>query len=196
VCYKVARYGKDACSIQRINAEKIENTVLDYMARISGDTQYIENLAFRLASEFDTHHGDNSSWGTKKSIELLEVCSKSAEKQIKSALKDFKMSPTKKTQIDKALLLQSRIESAKLSEEKIEVVVSMRGDSSYALGKSSDISTHGGRQRFAGLANNYSKLNRIPDPNTIKPSSIKKLATPPDWFEPFTKINPQFASKL
>ena len=47
-CYKTVREGNAACSIKEVNAEKLENFLIENLSRMAKDKQYIENMAFKM----------------------------------------------------------------------------------------------------------------------------------------------------
>ncbi|MBT7556555.1 recombinase family protein [Candidatus Woesearchaeota archaeon] len=62
-------FSKDwqSCSVKQVSAERLENFCLENLERISIDTNYIENLVFRLNNDFQARYGAG--------YEPTEVCS-------------------------------------------------------------------------------------------------------------------------
>jgi regulator of sigma D len=119
-CYKVMREGKGACSIKEVNAEKLEQFLIENLSRIAQDNHYIESLTFKMLH--------NS--GGRAGIELTEVWSKNVATRVSEVLINFKNKIQKATQVEKCLLFEKTISRINFSRESLEVIISIIDTSS------------------------------------------------------------------
>ena len=123
-CYSVVRNGSSACSIKEINAEKLENFLIENLSRIADDRQYIENLAFKMMHESPRHEG----------FELSKESEKNLATRISEVLMDFKNKMESATQVEKCLIFQKTIEGIKFSKDYLEVIVFIRDTTDIEVG--------------------------------------------------------------
>ncbi len=100
-CFKVKHRGKDKCSIKRVNAEKIEHFLSDYICRIADDTQYIESIAYRKLTQ--------SSAGGRSGLELETGALNSLSFSISTTLKQLKSKLESRSKTERMLALQKTI---------------------------------------------------------------------------------------
>ena len=111
-CYKVVRDSK-ACGLKEVNAEKLEAFLIENLSRLSGDKQYIENLAFKIAHETGGRYG----------FEPRTIWSSSFSTRISQVLMDFKNTVQKANQVEKCLIFQKTIRGIKFSRHSLEVSI-------------------------------------------------------------------------
>ncbi len=83
-CTSTLKQDWQACPVKQVSAERLESFCLENLERISVDTNYVENLVFRLNSDFQARYGAG--------CEPTEVCSNSpqfSEEKIANTLKFF-----------------------------------------------------------------------------------------------------------
>ena len=85
-CYKTTTEGKNACKIKEVSAERLEEFVITELSKISRDSQYINNWAFKIA-----HESPNPS-----RFELREELAKKVSNSISLTLAAFKNDVQKK----------------------------------------------------------------------------------------------------
>jgi hypothetical protein len=114
-CYKVVRDSK-ACSIKEVNAEKLEEFLIENLSRIAQDKQYIENLAFKIAYETPRQAG----------FELPTVWPQNLTTRVSEVLINFKNKIQGATQVEKCLIFERVIERINFSRASLEVIISLR----------------------------------------------------------------------
>ena len=112
-CYQVVRNGRAACSIKEVNAEKLENFLIENLCRIAQDKQYVENLAFKITHESPAPTG----------FELPKESSKNLATRISQVLMEFKNKIQKATQVEKCLIFRRTIQGIKFSRDFLEVLI-------------------------------------------------------------------------
>ena len=112
-CYSVVRNGRTACSIKQVNAEKLENFLIENLSRIAQDRQYVESLAFKIIHESPHPAG----------FELPRDPSKNLSTRISQVLMDFKNKIEKATQVEKCLIFQRTIQGIKFSKDHLELIL-------------------------------------------------------------------------
>ncbi len=122
-CYQVVRNGCSSCSIKEVNAEKLENFLIENLCRMAQDTQYIENLAFKISHESPHPAG----------FELPRESSKNLSNRISQVLIEFRNLIQKATQVEKCLIFSRTIKEIKFSKEHLEVIVFLRDMSDSAV---------------------------------------------------------------
>jgi hypothetical protein len=85
-----------SCPVKQVSAERLENFCIENLERISFDKNYIENLVFRLNSDFQARHGVG--------YELTEECSKFSAQTLFEVLKFFVSELKKSKGIERNLL--------------------------------------------------------------------------------------------
>ncbi len=123
-CYKTTTEGKDACKIKEVSAPRLEEFVINELTRISKDSQYIENLSFKIAHE--------SPYPSR--FELKEELVKKLSNSISLSLSAFKNDVGRKPQVEKCLILRKTIQKIKYSKESLEVIISLGDAGSSPLG--------------------------------------------------------------
>lgn len=88
-CHRVIREGKEVCGLKQINASAIEELILNHFARLSKDDQQLENMAFRMAFEFEGALSKNSNSPHPKSFELTKKVTENIKNRLKNTLEDF-----------------------------------------------------------------------------------------------------------
>jgi site-specific DNA recombinase len=114
-CVKVVKEGKSACSIKEVNAEKLEEFLIENISRIAGDKQYIDNLVFRMAHDSPGRGG----------FELRDESSETLSTRVQQVLINFKNNVQKGSQVEKCLIFQRTIKRINFSKESLEVIVSI-----------------------------------------------------------------------
>ena len=114
-CVKVVKEGSHACSVKEVNSEKLEAFLAENLSRIAGDSQYIENLVFRLA------HKSHDQGG----FELTEECSKNLVTRVQEVLINFKNKALKGSQMEKSILFQKTIKKIYFSRHQLEVLINI-----------------------------------------------------------------------
>jgi hypothetical protein len=123
-CVKVAKEGKNACSIKEVNSEKIESFIFENLERISQDKNYVESLAFKILRNSPLPLGNELSGESEKnySERVLHVLQRYAS--------DYKNG----TQIERALVTKRTIERIIVSKDCLEVIVSLIDRTELKLG--------------------------------------------------------------
>jgi site-specific DNA recombinase len=126
-CTKVAKEGRNACSIKYVSAERLEKFLSENLCRIASDRQYIENLVFRLVHQEPRHIG----------FKLTAESVNGITNRIQQMLSDFKDKFSDATQVEKCLIFQRTVGQVNFSKETLEVVVSLRDGRADLAGKAS-----------------------------------------------------------
>ncbi len=176
-CHRVIREGKDVCGLKQISADRVETLVFDHMARLSKDDQQLENIAFRMAFEFEGSLSQNSNSTPPKSFELQKRITEEIKNKLKNTLEDFVFSDIENNPANKALIAQKHIQSILLKKETLEVSLSLKEQDSYNEWNELIRESHGGRQSFAGQANNPLIPFRTSHLNDIRESSKGKIGS-------------------
>ena len=119
-CYQVVRNGRTACSIKEVNAEKLENFLIENLCRVAQDKQYIENFAFKMIHDSPAPTG----------FELPKESSKNLATRISQVLMEFKNKVEKATQVEKCLIFKRTIHGIKFSRDFLEVIISLKDTAS------------------------------------------------------------------
>jgi DNA invertase Pin-like site-specific DNA recombinase len=133
-CVKVTKQGKDACSIKEVNAEKLENFILENLERISKDRTYIESLAFKILRRPLPSSGNELSPESEKKLveKVLYVLQRYAS--------DYRSG----SQLEKKLTSRRAIQKIIFAKETLEVFINIEDTRSSALGRELE-----GRRLFA-----------------------------------------------
>lgn len=127
-CYKVIREGGSACSIKEVNAEKLEEFLIENLSRIASDKQYLENLVYRMLHDSPARSGFELP-ATSENILLTRV---------QQVLIDFKNKMQKGTQIEKCLIFQRTITKINFSKEYLEVTISIKDTEAFSVSNGLD----------------------------------------------------------
>lgn len=119
-CYKVMREGRTVCSTKEVNAEKLEQFLIENLSRISQDKSYIEHLASIILQ----------TSGGRTGLEPTEVWSKNLTTRVSEVLINFKSRIEKATQVDKCLLFERTVSRINFSKESLEVFIPLRDTTS------------------------------------------------------------------
>ncbi len=105
-CTSTFKNDWNACSTRQVNADRLENYILENLNRIFLDRNYIENLVFRLNYELeaDYHSGH----------ELKEECSPFSSQILQNILKIFLKSLAQQKGIERNLLIKKFIKKHSL----------------------------------------------------------------------------------
>jgi len=115
-CTSTLKQDWQACPVKQVSAERLESFCLENLERISVDKNYIENLVFRLNSDFQARYGTG--------YEPTEVCSNfpqfSVEK-IANTLKFFITALKNSKGIERNLLVKRFLEKIAYTPESIKI---------------------------------------------------------------------------
>ena len=112
-CTSTFKRDWNACSTRQVNANRLENYVLDNLNRISLDKNYIENLIFRLNHEIKS--------GNRSGYELTEECWLLSSQTLQNILKIFLKSLAQQKGIERNLLIKKFIKNVLYSKEQIQI---------------------------------------------------------------------------
>ncbi|MGH7889501.1 MAG: recombinase family protein [Thermodesulfobacteriota bacterium] len=112
-CYKTVREGNSACSIKEVNAEKLENFLIENISRMAKDKQYIESLVFKMLHRR----------GGPAGFEPTEEAEKNLIMRVSQVLINFKNKIENATQVEKSLIFQNTIQEVSFSKEYLEMTV-------------------------------------------------------------------------
>jgi hypothetical protein len=115
-CVKVLKEGFNACSIKEVNAEKLESFLIEGLSRMALDTQYLNNLAFRMAHESPHPAG----------VELLKEVEKKLSTRMQQVLINFKNGIKINSQIEKCLIFRKTVKRINFSKTSLEVIVNIQ----------------------------------------------------------------------
>ena len=115
-CYSTVRKGCAACCIGQVNANKLEDFLIENLSRVALDKQYTDNLAFQI-----THQSPHPA-----GFEPTKESSKNLATRVSQVLMDFKNRIQKSTQVEKCLIFQRTVKEIKFSREHLEVIVFVR----------------------------------------------------------------------
>ena len=117
-----------ACPVKQVNADRLENYILENLERISLDKNYVENLVFKL-----NHNLKSSNPEFKKlrvpqeaGFELTEVCSKFSKfspETIVSVIKSFLSFLSQGRGVERNLLAKQFIKEIFYSKETIKITL-------------------------------------------------------------------------
>ncbi len=112
-CTSTFKNDWNACSTRQVNADRLENYILENLNRIFLDRNYIENLVFRLNHELeaDYHSGH----------ELKEECSPFSSQILQNILKIFLKSLAQQKGIERNLLIKKFIKNILYSKDQIQI---------------------------------------------------------------------------
>ena len=122
-CVKVAKEGKNACSLTRVNSEKLENFIFENLERISKDRPYLESLVFKML------HGPLYISGN----ELPPKLEKNLVEKIIHVLQRYASSYKIGTQLERQLVSKNTIQKIIFSRETLEVLIKIEDTTSSRL---------------------------------------------------------------
>ncbi len=122
-CVKVMKEGFKACSIKEVNAEKLESFLIESLSRMALDTQYLDNLAFRMAHELPHPTG----------VELLKEVEKKLSTRMQQVLINFKNQIQKACQVEKCLIFRRTIQRINFARESMEVVIFIKDTTDWEV---------------------------------------------------------------
>jgi hypothetical protein len=107
-CTKTFKQDWRACSTRQVNANRLEDFIIDNIKRISVDRHYIDSLIFKL--NFDGSR-------VRQGLEPTELCSETVQKN----LKEFVDYIEKANKIEQALIMRKYIKDILYSKESIQI---------------------------------------------------------------------------
>src|SRR4030042_963837 len=107
-CTKTFKQDWRACSTRQVNANRLEDFIIDNIKRISLDTNYIDSLIFKLNFEGSR---------VRQGLEPTDLCSETVQKN----LKEFVDYIEKANKIEQALLVRKYIGDILYSKESIQI---------------------------------------------------------------------------
>ena len=107
-CTKTFKQDWRACSTRQVNADRLENFVIDNLKRISLDTNYIDSLIFKL-----NFQGSR----VRQGLEPTELCPGTVQEN----LKEFVNYIEKANKIEQALIMRKYIKDILYSKETIQI---------------------------------------------------------------------------
>ena len=127
-CTCINKKGWQACSIGEVSAERIERYILENLARISLDRDYIENLVFKLNHNLNSLNPEfkNSTPAVGDRVELSGLCSKFSKfdsETIVSILKTFLSFLSQRRGVERNLLVKRFIKEIIYSPETIKITL-------------------------------------------------------------------------
>ena len=139
-CIKVVKEGKGACSLKEVNAERLEEFIVENLERISKDRNYIESLAFKML------HMSPGSRG----FELPDQYEKTFAEKVIQVLHRFGSDYKKGSTLEKALVIKRTLDKINFSKESMEVIVLLEDrkalELTQELSKRLDQSSRGARE--------------------------------------------------
>jgi len=147
-----------ACPVKQVNADRLEEYILENLERISLDKNYVENLVFKL-----NHSLKSSNSVFKKSrvpqeagFELTEACSKFPEfspETIVSVIKSFLSFLSQRRGVERNLLAKQFIKEIFYSKETVKITLFYSENSKNFLisdNKENPALLSQGRAKFSG----------------------------------------------
>ncbi len=138
-CAKVVKEGKAACSLKEVNAEKLEEFIVENLDRISKDRNYIESLAFEMLHNFPQSRG----------FEPWDRFEKNLTDKVMHVLHRFGSDYKKGSTLEKALVVKRTIEKIHFKKETMEVLISLEDKTTPKLTEGLDnrlaLAASGGR---------------------------------------------------
>ena len=127
-CTCLNKKGWQACSIQQVSADRIENYVLENLERISIDRDYLDNLVFKLNHKVNGSNLrlKNSGSAVKDGLEPSRLCSKFSKfsvETIVSILKSFLSFLSQRRGVERNLLAKRFIKGILYSKENIKITL-------------------------------------------------------------------------
>ena len=107
-CTKTFKQDWRACSTRQVNANRLEDFIIDNIKRISVDRHYIDSLIFKLNFEGSC---------VRQGLEPTELCSETVQKN----LKEFVNYIEKANKIEQALIMRKYIKDILYSKESIQI---------------------------------------------------------------------------
>jgi len=111
-CTKTFKQDWNACTTRYVNADRLEQFVINNLKRISGDTHYLDSLIFKLNFEALGHH---------QGLGLSPLCSEIDPKTVQKNLKDLVNYLEKASKIEQTLALKRYIKEIIYSKESIQI---------------------------------------------------------------------------
>ena len=102
----------NSCSTRQINADRLEQFVIENLKRIALDTHYIESSIFKRNFEEARR---------QEGLELRETCLPIDAKSVQNSLKNFVESIDKASKIEQGLVMQKFIQSIIYSKNSIQI---------------------------------------------------------------------------
>ncbi len=103
----------DSCSVKQVNADRLENFILDNLERISNDKIYIEDLIFRL--------NNDPKLGYRSGHELTQKRSPLSSQTLQNILKIFLKFLAQQKGTERNLLIKKLIKNILYSKEQIQI---------------------------------------------------------------------------
>ena len=141
-----------SCPVKQVNADRLEQYVLENLERISLDRNYVEALIFKLNHSLDSSYPQfkKSSPGYGTGYELTRVCSKLEPETVVSALKSFLLFLSQRRGVERNLLAKNFIKGIFYSPENIKIALFYSENSENSQAKESPALLWQGRANFSG----------------------------------------------
>ena len=107
-CTKTFKQDWRACSTRQVNADRLEDFVIDNLKRISLESHYIDSLIFKLNFEGSR---------VRQGLEPTELCSETVQKNLKEFVDYFEEA----NKIEQALIMRKYIKDILYSKESIQI---------------------------------------------------------------------------
>jgi len=127
-CTSTLGHDWQSCSVKQVSAERLENFCIENLERISVDSDYIENLVFRINHDLQitspTSQNQASQTGHEAEYELTPACSKFSQfstEKIAHTLKFFLSALKTKTGVERNLLAKRFLEKITYCPESIKI---------------------------------------------------------------------------
>ena len=127
-CTSTLGHDWQACSVKQVSAERLENFCIENLERISVDSDYIENLVFRLNYELQNNQPNSQNEALRTpheaEYELTPACSKFSQfssEKIAHTLKFFLSALKTKTGVERNLLAKRFLKKITYSPESIRI---------------------------------------------------------------------------
>jgi len=127
-CTSTLGHDWQACSVKQVSAERLENFCIENLERISVDSDYIENLIFRLNHDLQITSSNLQNGASRTEYEaeyeLTDSCSKFSQfstEKIAHTLKFFLSALKNSKGIERNLLAKKFLEKITYSPESIKI---------------------------------------------------------------------------
>jgi hypothetical protein len=161
-CTKTFKQDWRACSTRQVNANRLEDFIIDNIKRISVDRHYIDSLIFKLNFEGSR---------VRQGLEPTELCSETVQKN----LKEFVNYLEKASKIEQALIMRKYIKDILYSKEAIQINLLCRqvSDEKQSIKNPAPLEESGVCGRARAAANPVVSANFLPQNEKALTASSK-----------------------
>ena len=179
-CTSTLGHDWQACPVKQVSAERLENFCIENLERISVDSDYIENLVFRLNHDLQITSPNSQNealpTGHEAEYELTPACSKFSQfssEKIAHTLKFFLSALKTKTGVERNLLAKRFLEKITYSPESIKISFVLGENLFNSLQNENPAPEVRGGAEFS--PENFSALRRKTEPEFVSFNNAPEL---------------------